>query len=56
MNQRNATIKIIKNHFLATDNIILLKPVPTFSDYSFSMDKADGISDMFDINLDEDTK
>lgn len=34
---------------LKTDDekLILLKPVPTFKDYTFSMSKSDGISDMF---------
>ena len=34
--------------------MILLKPAPTFNDYNFDMNKNDGISDMFDLNLEDD--
>ncbi len=34
--------------------MILLKPAPTFKDYTFEMDKNEGILDMLDINYDED--
>lgn len=36
------------------ENMILLKPAPTFNDYNFDMNKNDGISDMFDLNLEDD--
>jgi len=43
-----------KYNNIEKENMILLKPAPTFNDYNFDMNKNDGISDMFDLNLEDD--
>lgn len=35
------------------ENLILLTPGPSSKDYMFSMDKNDGVAEMFDISIEK---
>jgi hypothetical protein len=37
--------------YIDEERLILLKPVPTFKDYTFSMNKSDGLCDIFGIKV-----